>query len=68
MRAKSHTYSDFARATRDGISFDAVNADDCEPERKPSKDGEQRRTGADNPKLRIAVHVFLERSQLEYRQ
>ena len=68
LRTERHPDSDLARPPRDRIRFDAINADDGEPEREGAEDGEQGRAGPDNPQLRIVIHVLFERPQLENRQ
>ena len=57
LRAERHANADLACASRDRVGFHAIDTDDGENQCKAAEGAEQRRTGADDPKLQIAVEM-----------
>ena len=57
-RAKRHANPDLACASRHRIRFDSVETNDGQTKRKSPKDGEQRRAGANKPKVQVRIKIL----------
>src|SRR5215211_4272117 len=68
MRPQRHANADLARATGDGVGFDAVNPDDREEQRNPAEDAEHDRAQTDDPKSDVLLDDVGERLYPQYRE
>ena len=63
LSTKRHSDANLTRAPRDRIGFDSVETNYGETKRKSPKDGEQRRAGANKPKIQVRIEILGKCSQ-----